>query len=176
MRAACADADSLDLVENFTMLGWVKLLPSLEGQTQFFFGRGDLGTKAQYVLRCSSSATPRLQFMTNNVSKDSADTYWTPASGVWQQVGVIVGTAASKEIWFVINGYKSATLTLTAAVAGTDHYYFGVANSPKADDTVDIRYAPGSYDDIAVWNRILTDDELRTLYEARAYLTLTAKE
>jgi hypothetical protein len=177
MRSAeLADADALDLVENFTMIGWVKLRPSLDGQTQYFFGRGDMSTKAQYVLRCSNSATPRLGLLTNNVTRDSADTYWTPCSGVWQQVGVVVLTAASKQVKFIINGYLSAAATMTNAIAGTDHYYFAIGNAPKADDTVDIRFAPGGYDDVAVWNRVLTDAEILALYEARApQPTVTAR-
>ena len=172
LRVDCSEPyDVLDITESFTMIGWVRTVPN--GRTQTLFGRGNNSDKAQYVLYLSASSNPELVFVTST----GARTYrpgeqWFVATGGWVQVGVIVGPVAGiwQSIRFVVNGQVGAPVYLTAPIAATTRDKFAIGADGRDDASV---YGPtvGSLDDIAVWGRMLTAEEVLALYEQRLPVT-----
>jgi len=171
-------ADALDLTASFTTLGWVNLEPR-NGIVQYLFGRGNADSNGQWVLIVSHTAPYVMKLLCGNTSTyKTYDSEWYPANGTWQQVGLRVSAnvAGAQHVHIINNGQVGTQIDLSPAIADTTRHWFAVGNSPFDNNDIGAYAAVGSFDDIAVWNRILTDTELRTLYEARADLTLTAKE
>jgi len=170
MRVTCASDDALDLTENFTMIGWVRTLPTSPPAYQVFFGRGSHSDKAQYVLYISDGETPVLSFLHNDYTYPGEDDFY-PANGTWTQIGVIVGAKSGspgsevQTIRMLMNGQLGAEVTLAAGgITSTTCRKFAIGAVGYDDDTI-MRPFIGQIDEVCVWNRELTAAEVRALYE-----------
>jgi hypothetical protein len=141
------DSNSLDMTGNITISAWINPRSSTQGYIVAKYGA--------YMI----------QFMTTNTTQGGI---WS--GGAWKQ---FVGGNTPQNTWthvvftydrvtarMYINGVSVQNFTNTSAIDATaTDLYIGAKNS--TDRTRDFN---GSIDEVGVWNRALTQDEITQLY------------
>jgi hypothetical protein len=152
-------------VTNFTMAGWVYMESypasySTSPATKIgFWGQNDL---IEMGLSYGGSPTPLLRLcLWVAGSSDACDTQQFPI-GQWVHVAVTGSTTAGTQVFF--NGVRVATSTNISAGTSTDKLNVGYGVWPPPGDlTSREEFFHGYIDELAIWNRVLSDSEIQDL-------------
>lgn len=111
-----------------------------------------------YILRYNSS-TDRLEWFFGTTNKVMADVLGSPATGV---VYHLVGRYRASGSWidFWVNGVYQGGTNITGAGAGGTIFYIGTRFGAGSNNG----WADGWIDEVAVWNRYLSNADIETLY------------
>lgn len=154
---------------SFSVVLWVKLDTKSQPANQVFVakGRNTLGD-TEYGL-FFDQGNDRFVFYRYqpNLTAVRANTFGSPSTGVWYHVTSVYDSSAGEGHIFV-NGILSDTLSGFAAGGSDTGFPLGIGNF--TDDTVPSsvrRPMDGQIDDVRIYNRALSADEISTLYNLR---------
>ncbi len=164
------DDPSIRMDNSFTVVAWLNttasgnnIIEGISGNEPYPVASWILSGGSYYVPRLTISNTQTEQFIVSD-SKVLPSREWTQLAGVWDQ--------QAKTIALYRNGVKVKSdmqQVLTRYI-----HTKGLVIGKHGND-----YAPGSIDDIRIFNRVLSDNEVKQLYdfdmnnEAAAKVTLT---
>jgi len=149
--AEVPDADNLDFATDFTMECWIKKAFTSQGSTYncALSSGGQIGTLGVAALYVS---TDKIYFrVTSNFT-----TYLSDMDGEWAHV---VGTRESGTMTLYVNGNAESTTTNSDAINTTDDITVG-------KDLNASRYYTNLIDDVRIYNRALSSDEVEQNYKA----------
>jgi hypothetical protein len=161
--------DPLDDLRTFTVSAWIKPDSMGEGDFGRITDKRNLGTVGWDFFTCSSGAAPtctdairlRQAFGTSGGVWDSPSN--SVARNVWQHVVVTYNSnSTANDPSFYING---ASVAVTEGTAPSGSYSsdgavnFTIGNTPDTTRTFD-----GAIDEVRIYNRVLTSDEIKRLY------------
>jgi len=159
LNIADASAANLEITGSRTVSFWFK--PVDKTGTYTVFAHDDT-TNGWIIYQNSWNYQFLIRGLTINTYINSSPSDGAPGTvvvGQWQHVVGVYDSANSKlKIWF--NGLKTE---LTASGSSTNSAADFSIGARDKGATVDL-YASGMIDDLAIWNRALTDIELSRLY------------
>ena len=154
---------------SFTITGWYLL--DTKASLQFLGGKyNTTGDERSYLLFYSSSAD-RFRF---EVSSDGTSGTVTTVSAD------NLGSVSTATWYFIVCAYNARTNTVSIQVndndVDTETHYGGIYGS-TSDFTLGagdsgVSYMNGGVDDVGIWERVLTSDEISNLYNDDAGLAL----
>jgi hypothetical protein len=167
-----ADANSLDFTNNYTVSGWY-LTNSLNQLDQAILGKGRIGGGTGYQLLVNSNTNPpKHQFGYNNGAGINGGST-TPVNNSnltgWH---LLTGTYDGSQAKIYLDGLLMTTVTVTYSLQNsTEPLLFG--NETNSLN----RFFNGKLDDIGIWNRALTQQEITDLYNGNiCYQTITVTD
>jgi uncharacterized protein (TIGR02145 family) len=155
-----ADANSLDLINHYTLSGWY-FTNNTSQVNQTILGKGVNSTGTGYQLLINADLSPkRLHFGYNDGNGLNGGAA-TPA------------TSSTLAGWHLLTGTydgKIAKLYLDGMLKDSVNIEFNLQNSDQpllfGNETINLnRYFNGKLDDIGIWNRALTEKEIKELYQ-----------
>ncbi len=152
-KVTISDDDSLDFTDTFTISSWIKL-ESL-GINQVFISKADVSSIANISYQIGVTSGDKVQFITSNgVGIDNIDSTFSLTTGVFYHV---IATYDNGNGTLYINAEQNATdpSMVTPQVTGT-RLNFGVEG--------DTNYFDGVIDEVGLWNRSLSKEEINRLY------------
>lgn len=168
-----ADSVVIDVAANTsgTWSAWVKPTDATPAAVQYIMGFGDTNANERIslfinttgVLQCFCAIAGVNQFNKATTSPAFSD-------GVWTHVAV---TQTGSGITLYVNGVAvaqsySVSTNITrwmSSVAGVDNFRIGCLNFNNGGN---LNFFNGSIDDVNIWNRALTADEVTELYNSGA--------
>ncbi len=143
----------LDLPSSMTLSGWFKF--DKIGNTGLITKRNSAGNQLNYILRYTTA----LNFIYRNTSGTNIENSiaWTPTVGKWHSVAVTFDNS-NKLITYYVDGVSLGTDTGSGSPA-TDDQPVRIGN----DDGSSF-YLNGTADEVEIYNRALTADEIKTEY------------
>ncbi len=154
-------------VTNYSFSTWVKFSLTPSGTTDYFIlekGTSGANTVNFYLWMdsngsISGAGVPQYVFGFRNSADTSFQDHFysiTPSANTWVYLTVVYDGANIK---LYINGVlvKSDTETATPNTSGTQPLYVGSSRTPGS-------FFPGSIDEVRVYNRALSPDEIKRLY------------
>lgn len=169
------DNASLSITGDLTISCWVNIESKPGGFGYRFVGKwsGTPSTQYAYVFQFyDDSGTEKLLFAFRNSTgsppSNNTDGYCTPTlnTGTWYHLAVVVDVSAAT-ITFYVNGVAQSTTynyqNATSIVDTTAPFTVGQAESAG--------YYDGLLDELGIWSRILTSDEITALYNSGSGLT-----
>ena len=170
-----ADGTVHNFSTSFTMSAWIRWNPA-DAEDRMITKWTSPAANQNYMLRWIGGATDRVQFITTRDADDiqiavTAETFGDPtASGTIFRHVVFGHNADTTKLFININntGTDLSTFgTIGSIHDGTGSVFALGANSDDVstfqDDKLD-----GRIDELAIWNRALTDDEIALLYNSGA--------
>jgi PGF-CTERM protein/uncharacterized repeat protein (TIGR01451 family) len=154
------DSDSLDIIGDLTLVAWVKT--SKDGEQIIAFGDSVHGLTG-YLWMIGQSTAGRQSFHSSgNRQWGKSDS--TVNDGTWHHVAVVLSDTTAT---FYKDGNPDGSMTSAAPVSHTGVRYIGTGSNLAADFN-------GIIDEVRIYNRALTADEIKTHYEGKQpELTLT---
>lgn len=150
----CADADSLNATNQVTIALWAKAgawgMRDLVSKEDW-----DGGGARGYVLR--QVGADRFDFTVGASEWRGAESGSGMQMGRWHHVA---GVFDGEQIRLYVDGLERGATTYSGAIEAS-HYKLRVGSCQFSPE----RQFVGAVDEIAVWNRALTADELRSLYD-----------
>ncbi|MDP4814427.1 MAG: LamG domain-containing protein, partial [Saprospiraceae bacterium] len=152
------DADILDLTSNYTLSGWYLTNSPLQiDQTLLGKGRIDVGTGYQLIINGYETL---IQFGYND------------GSGL--NGGATVKASTYTQGWHLLTGTYdgvSAKLYIDGSLVSSVNVKYSLQKSTQpllfGNETKNLsRFFNGNIDDIAIWNRALSENEIKSLYNA----------
>jgi len=147
-----ADDNTLDLTDNFSITAWVNF-DSLSGAPMIFSKRASLSGHAYQFYSTSN----KLAF--NNGGGINYSTA-TLSINTWYHVGV---TFASGVVTFYLNGNPSGGFTSTNGSNPTNTYELQIGRAFNGN------YFNGKMDEVAIFNSVLTEPQILSIYNNKAY-------
>ncbi|MDO8728838.1 MAG: LamG domain-containing protein [bacterium] len=154
------DVTLLELNLPFSVSLWVKPTNGPDA-TQYFIVSKWLSTGNQREWEVGMAGTThKLRFQKSsdggNVNLTSIDSNSVPSQGVWTH-GVVTVDVSGNWVWY-FNGTNngSGTIANTTIFHGTANFIFGSVTTGG--------FYPGGLDDVRVYNRVLTGNEIKRLY------------
>ena len=149
--------------QKMSMSAWVKVETPGNGRV-FDFSNGDLyfgysaGASIEFITRWGGVDA-------NWIGDPSTITY-----DQWVHIAVTYdATSADNTPIFYINGEKTGVNTLAAPGAGTSYTGIGTIRGCIGNDYAETKHFPGSLADVAIWNTILTPEDISAIYSVAAY-------
>jgi hypothetical protein len=94
----------------------------------------------------------------------------TIAYSQWVHIAVTYdATSTENTPVFYINGEKTGVNTLAAPGGGTSYTGIGTVRGCIGNDYAESKHFPGSLADVAIWNTILTPQDIRAIYSVASY-------
>jgi hypothetical protein len=153
-----SDSSNLDIVGQVTVSSWVYL--DQIDRIQLFVTKRT-GTTTNYQLW--TEADNKLYFGHNDGAWTTPSSDGTLSANRWTHVATTYDDAAN-EVKFYINGVLDSTKSDTASiVSNTGALYIG------RDGNVGTNYFDGLIDEVAIWNRSLSAQEIKNLYMRGAH-------
>lgn len=140
---------------------WVNIrtAPS-SGQEQVLFDLQKAVGRQHQLRYINASGTLKIRFLNYDGSAtDTFDTTKTLTAGTWYHF-VVTKTVNSVAIYISNTSLSSHTLTKTGSSAGVNVTSFGRHGSAS------FGYATAYMDEIGIWSRVLTSDEITALYNS----------
>ena len=158
----CGAGTSLNLAKDadFTIAAWVKLAENTSGNYGGIAGRlfatGDLVYTGFGLVRHSGN-TFRLWVgdNTTDLAKSAVSSNTTYTDTAWHHV---LGLRKNGSNYLYVDGVKQTATTVTPFVQSTDFFHIG-----RQYSHLDDRYFIGVIDDVRLYNRALTGDEITAL-------------
>jgi hypothetical protein len=165
----CISVPPMDLPKDITVCFWIRTTDSNEGNwpfAVFLVDRDMFGPSRDWSVGLGQGG--RIQFNTGSPGTDSQDNVLTCPKhvndGTWVHVAVVRSTTdATKRIY--VNGRLEASSNFDAEPfenTGLDIYI-----GASVCDTMQHRFFNGSMDDVMIYDRALSDDEVKSIYEAQ---------
>ena len=149
------NSSSLDLLDNFTILAWIK--------------RTGFPAHPMIVVKGNSHANNNYQFFLNHVEGYKIALWFSDSSSDWSTI--YANTIVSSNVWHhVVAVYNNSTNTVTFYLDGIADGTKTIAGTPLAK-TPSLRigsrapdfYFSGQIDDTRIYNRALSPNEIRLL-------------
>jgi hypothetical protein len=152
-HVAISDDSSLDFTDEMTISAWIR--PRSYGGTNSETGRI---VDKNYMFYISSYVPNGLSFYTTTVFSSDPNII---SMNTWQYVAVTFDSnAPSNQIIYYKNGVQNGTSTYTTSLSDSTQEFF-IGNSQALN-----RYFDGSIDEVKVWNRALTPNEILADYNS----------
>jgi hypothetical protein len=129
--------------------------------TIFNYGDAYWSTTGQYLLTIHNATTFRGAYTTNIKNTASNPITWTP--GEWMHLAM-VANHDTNEICFYRNGALIYTATGISWVTGAGYYSQYLVIGMAVAHDVNTNFFNGSIDEVRIWNRSLSADEIRQQY------------
>jgi hypothetical protein len=157
----CGTGGSLDIVNDFTLAAWVQLAPGTDGRYAGIAGRlTRKNTDADYwgfALVRHSSNVFRLWVADGDTSgiTGSASSDVTYTDSLWHHV---VGVRKGKTNYLYVDGVQQKSTSSTEFIPSKEFFHIG-----RQYNYLDDRYFMGLIDDVRLYNRALSADEILVL-------------
>lgn len=152
---------SLDFAgESFTIQAWIYLAPGSSGTRMIATKKigGAAGYKG-WVFAINGSNKVQFKFDAQNGGKASVAVGTTLNTGRWYHVAATMNWE-NKRVTTYVNGNQTATLPLGTQKNMSTHAPMRIG-AYGVDQYASSTYFEGSIDDVAVWTRVLSEDELK---------------
>jgi hypothetical protein len=163
-----ADADILDLTQNFTLSAWI--VSETRDFEQGILGKGKIESQTGYALL--HSAYLQLSGVgIQNIPNPASECYVPNTEIPLQQWTSIIGTFNGSDLKLFLNGIEVLSISsiLELMPNSLTDLFFGCELS-------NYRFFKGKIDDVGMFNRALTQEEITDLYKANLcyeYITVT---
>lgn len=144
----------LNLTTRGTIAAWINP-DDLGGSSAGRIFERDNASTAGYAFHCVSSTGNKLA-LTNRAQSQTVASTGTLTFGSWQHVAVTWNATA---VTFYKNGVAAGTATMSGSIVGGDGIQATAGNDPTAANGFD-----GEIDELGVWNRDLTLNEIAWIY------------
>lgn len=168
-RLTIADASQtgLDFTGDFSASVWVNLEAALDGtliEYNLISKYRPTGNQRSYSFNYTwNGGTPRLQFVssTNGAGASVGSANVTLSAATWYHL-VFIYTASAGSVEFFVDGSSigSDTALGTSIFNGTADFEIGAQNAAF--------FVDGLIDEVAVWSRVITSDEVAEIYNSGA--------
>jgi hypothetical protein len=156
-----ADAPSLRLNNtDFTFSYWVKIDTFTTPVTAFIIKRA-IGNYNGWLLVANGSFNNRLQLKTSQGTDPSVESDSTLSEGVWHHVVLVYNQSSTIDFYFdgiLSSSHSSGGLSFNANCTAVMRFGHDTQTAPGS------YFLNGSMDDIGIWNRALTAQEISNLY------------
>ncbi len=146
-----SDSASLDITENITLMAWIN--PN-SGSNNLIVGKVFGNSNDAYLIRLSSSNL-QFQFGTGPIFK-TLNSNISINNGVWTQV---VATYDKSNMKVFVDGVYAGNLSYSGSIL-TTALPLNIGRYTSGSPTT----FNGSIDEVAIWNRSLTEDEIQEIY------------
>jgi len=155
LSIASASSANLNITGSKTVSLWYKAETAIASSR--LVGKDDGGTNGYFIFLISPTKNPSFvaRGLTTNVQVSSSSTV---ADGVWEHICAVYDSANTK-LKIFHNGVKAEVTASGTNSVGTSAFSIG-SRGGTAD------FSDGVIDDVAVFNRALTDAEVRAIYTA----------
>ncbi len=143
---------------DITISAWIKTTVSPTGDVAIAGKGGDSNTQYQLRMTGSIDGAGKLKFSHFNGSWYEAISTSTYNNGTWHHV---VGVNSSGTLYLYVDGTQVASAPVTWGTASTGNFLIGARSSATKDI-----YFSGSIDEVGVWSRALSQQEITDLYNA----------
>lgn len=156
-----ADSTSLSITGNMSISLWIKFeTVQFTALATKWTGSGNQRSFTWFY----DSGELKFQVSANG-STDTIDMVsWTPSTATWYHL-VVTYTAAAGEVRFYVNGSQQGT---TQTGANTSIFDSTSLFRVSLYDAGDGRYTDGVQDEMGVWAKVLSGDEITSLYNGGA--------
>ncbi|MFA6315620.1 MAG: LamG domain-containing protein [Candidatus Paceibacterota bacterium] len=153
LTLADASATGLEITGSRTVSAWMK--PDATGKFGTIFAHDD-GTNGWIIYQNDTNFQLLIRGLTTNTLVNTPSTI---VGGQWYHVvGVYDSTNTKLKIW--MNGVKTEVTASGSSANSAADFSIGARDKGAAVDL----YADGIIDDVAVWDRALTDAEVTNIY------------
>ena len=151
---------SLSITGDITIGAWIK--PDFEGSVGgVIVGKGNANDGATYMFRIVNGGF--LNFFADSAADGKTSSH-VPTLGEWSHVAVTF-VPSTNELIFYMNGVANSTETTDNPVLNSCPVVIGVRDNSASGCGTEIRdFFNGTIDEVAIWNRSLSSDEIRKLY------------
>lgn len=150
---------------NISVSCWVKLNNEITSGTWAFWGQTSATSKVRYEVTYEyNSGTQRLRFarVKNNVAGESATHTVTLGTSTFHH---IVLTYNGTTVKGYLNNVEVASFSASGSGATTGNSCFILMARDNGDNTINqVEYGDATVDDVPIFNRVLTTDEISQLY------------
>lgn len=159
-----AAQSGLDITSQLTINAWIKLESNFTASTWGIACKmGSYPANRSYCFGISESSGYKFQaYIGDGSTQESDQVAWTPSLSTWYMVTMVADTVNGK-LRFYVNGSLQGTeqtLSRTSIVNGNGIFALG-STAYSATGEYD-----GLIDEVGVWDRVLTADEITALYNA----------
>jgi len=155
----CGTGSSLNVTADFTIAAWVKLAANTAGNYGGIAGRllqsGGLYTGFGLVRHSGNAFRLWVGDNTADLAKSAVSSNTTYTDTAWHHV---LGLRKDGKNYLYVDGVKQTATTTTPFVPSTDFFHIG-----RQYSHLDDRYFIGVIDDVQLYNRALTNDEIGAL-------------
>lgn len=158
-----ADSASLSITGDMSISLWVNLVSTTSGLFTLVNKWGNTG-RSYFPYYQTSNNTLHLN-TTNNASLNGVDVSvsWTASTGVWYHIGIVYTAAAGSAKFYINGAQQGSTQTgLQTSIADSTSLLALGVNTPDSGGGSHI--FDGYFDDVAIFNRVLTPTEISILY------------
>lgn len=153
-----------------SMAGWVNVTTQPgTGVLASMFSQGSTASQVGYIMYYRDIAGTKYftwDRLKANVSDTLAQQAWTATAGTWYHVA---GTYDGTNIFLYINGVQYASTTASGNGASGINQGFSIFNNTPQTGN----FFSGLTDELGVWNRALTQQEITDLYNGGSGQTMT---
>ncbi|MDO8426207.1 MAG: LamG domain-containing protein [Deltaproteobacteria bacterium] len=158
LKITDASAPNLDITGNITFSAWIKL--STTANYMMMVSKLGASGNYSYEFGMHSNWTLRCNLSSNGTALTSAYAATVLLAGVWYHVAAVYN---GTDIRLYVNGVLDSN-GANNPKAYTGGIYNSTADFYAGKRTPSSYYFVGDMDDLAVWNRALSADEIRELY------------
>jgi len=145
------DSNNWDFPADFTVDFWVRF--NAIGHSYDLVGNGYI-TGPGWLVYFSNSNKQLQAWIGGNFNR--ANMSFNPTTGVWYHVALI---RSGSNLYFAVNGTLGTASTYATAISSTKELRIG-------HDPDDTNYLNGTIDEVQIWNRALSADEILAYYQA----------
>ena len=156
------DNNTLDLTQTLTLSAWIQ--PNSSNNEQGIMGKGKLVNSTGYALLHNVSNPKKSGISTQNLPNFVSEAFINSTqlnNNTWYQ---LVGTYNGSELKLYINGILVTTTTTSIQLMPNSLTDFFIGC-----ELLNYRFFNGKIDDVGVWNRALTQQEISTMYNGVNY-------
>ena len=150
--------NALNLSTNFTISTWVKVRSFVD--LSGVVGKGPTGANPTISIRADSNAgANQFLFRINDGTNNAEDSWAGNSINTWYHVVMVVGARGTSGVLGYVDGVQRVSLDTSAVgiITSSSNWYVGWNERNN-------KYFNGSIDEVRIWNRSLTADEVSQLY------------
>src|SRR3989344_4096532 len=143
---------------NFTISTWVKVRSFVD--LSGVVGKGPTGANPTISIRADSNAgANQFLFRINDGTNNAEDSWAGNSINTWYHVVMVVGARGTSGVLGYVDGVQRVSLDTSAVgiITSSSNWYVGWNERNN-------KYFNGSIDEVRIWNRSLTADEVSQLY------------
>jgi len=169
---ADASQSGLDIAGNWSVSAWIKVESFVGGALSMGIINKDVINQRSYSFSLEDDGKLRGAFC-SNLSGSQRSTrngsHTALSTATWYHVVIVCTVATPAIVFYVNNTADSGAMgdsSATSVVNGTADFYLGFNQREGAFGT----YFDGIIDEVGIWDRVLTSDEVTSLYNGGAGL------